>query len=88
MRRRTDSSKPLEEDREEIEENILVKLIKSIISYITSHIINLTQLEYFDIIIYLEFDLSLIIYYLTYLTFLVNLFNQYFELTFLINFFN
>ena len=36
----------------------------------TSYVIDLTRLEEFDIIIYLKIDISLIIYYLTYLTFL------------------
>ncbi len=37
---------------------------------------NLTQLGKFDILTYLKVNFSLIIYYLTYLTFLVNLCNQ------------
>ena len=45
--------------------------------------------EQFYIITYLEVDLLLIIYHLTYLIFLVNLLNQFFDqpmqLTFLIN---
>ncbi len=49
-----------------------------IISYITSYMIDLTQLKRFDIIIYPKVNLFLIIHQLTYLTFLVNLFNQFF----------
>ena len=42
----------------------------------TSHVINLNQLKRFDIIIYLKVIFSLIIYYLIYLTYLTNIFNQ------------
>ena len=59
-----------------------------IISNITSHIKNLTQLKSFHIIIYPEVDHSLMIYYLTYLTFSVNFYNQLFESTFAIQFLN
>ena len=51
----------------------------------TNHMIDLTQSGQFHIITYLKFDLSLIIYYLIYLTFLINFCNQLFESTFLIN---
>ncbi len=46
-----------------------------IISHMTSHVINLIKSGQFYIITYLEFDFSLIIYHLTYLTFLVNFCN-------------
>ena len=42
----------------------------------TSHIIDLTQLKEFYSITYPKIDLFLIIYYLSYLTFLINLLNQ------------
>ncbi len=48
-------------------------------------VIDLTQSGQFHIITYLKFNLSLIIGDLIYLTFLVNLYNQTFELTFSIN---
>ena len=51
----------------------------------TCHIINLTQLEQFDIINYSKINFFLIICYLTYLIFLVNFYNQPFKSTFLIN---
>ncbi len=58
----------------------------------TSHVIDLTWSRQFYIITYLKVDLSLIIYHLIYLTFLVNLSNQLFESTFeliyVINLFN
>ena len=54
------------------------------ISHIICDIINLTQLRQFYIIIYFKVDLFLIIYYLTYLIFLINFCNQFF----IINFFN
>ena len=41
----------------------------------TSHIIDLTSVEQFYIIIYSKIDISLIIYYLIYLIFLVNFYN-------------
>ena len=59
-----------------------------IISYITSHIIDLSRLKLFDIIIYLYINFFLIIYYLTYLIFLVSFYNEIFESSFLIRFFN
>ena len=59
-----------------------------IISHITSYVIDLTQLKQFYIITYLKVNLFLIVYHLTYLTFLVNLCNQSFELIFSINLFN
>ena len=46
---------------------------------------NLTQLEQFYIINYFEVDFYLIIYHLTYLTFLVNFYNQSSKSIFLIN---
>lgn len=45
----------------------------------TSHLINLTQLKWFSIITYPEFDFSFIIYHLLYLIFPINLFNQFFK---------
>ncbi len=42
----------------------------------TSFVIDLTQSKQFGIITYLKFDLSLIIYHLTYLTFSNNHLNQ------------
>ena len=48
----------------------------------TSHVIDLTWLRQFHIIIYLEVDLLLIIRHLIYLTFLVNFLNQLFKSTF------
>lgn len=56
-------------------------------SHITCHVIDLTQLRQFNIIIYFELDFFFIIYHLTYLIFLINLLNQFFESTFSINFF-
>ncbi len=58
------------------------------ISHMTSHVIDLIQLEQFYIITYLEVDLSLIIHYLTYLNFLINFHNQRFKSAFTINLFN
>ncbi len=46
-----------------------------IISHMTSHMINLTQSGRFSIIIYSKIDFSLIIHYLTYLIFLINLYS-------------
>ena len=57
-------------------------IIKSniyIISHMTSHMIDLTQLRQFHIIIYSKIDFSLIICYLIYLTFLINFYNQFFN---------
>ena len=45
------------------------------ISYMTSHVIDLTQLRRFNIITYLKINLFFIIYYLIYLIFLINIFN-------------
>ena len=50
-----------------------------------TYIIDLTQLKQFNIITYLKVDLFFIIHYLTYLIFLVSLFNQFFLSNFLIN---
>ncbi len=49
------------------------------ISYITSYMIDLTQSGQFYIITYPEIDISLIIRYLIYLTFLINFYNQSFQ---------
>ena len=58
----------------------------------TSHVINLILLEQFHILTYSKVVFLLIIYHLTYLTFLVNFLNQFFkstfELTYAINIFN
>ncbi len=59
-----------------------------IINYMTSHFIELTQWEQLQIITYPEIDFSLIICYLIYLTFSVNLYNQLFKSTFAINLLN
>ncbi len=56
------------------------------IIHITSHVIDLTQLEQFYILTYLKVDLPLIIRHLTYLTFLINLCNHPFKSTFSIKF--
>ena len=57
-----------------------------------SHVIDLTWLRQFYIIIHLEVDSLLIIYYLIYLNFLVKLLNEplesTFEITYAINLFN
>ncbi len=45
------------------------------ISHITIYIMDLIQLESFNIINYLKVDLFLIIYHLIYLTFSINLLN-------------
>ncbi len=58
------------------------------ISYMTSHVMDFTRSGQFHIITYFKDDLSLIIHYLTYLTFLINLHNQPFKSTFTINLFN
>ena len=50
----------------------------------TSDVIGLNQLKQFYIITHLEFDLLLIIYQLTYLTFLAKL-DQSFKSTYVIN---
>lgn len=44
------------------------------ISNMTNHFIDLIQFRQFDIIIYSEVNFSFIIFYLTYITFLVNFF--------------
>ena len=49
-----------------------------------SHMIDLTKLGQFYIIVYLKIDFSLIIYHLTSLTFLVNFYDQLFESTYII----
>ncbi len=49
---------------------------------------DLIQSGQFHIITYPKVDLSLIICQLTYLTFSINLYNQFFKLIFTINFFN
>ena len=54
----------------------------------TSQVIDLTQLGQFHIITYPKVHLSSIIYDLTYLIFLFNFYNQFFESTFWINFCN
>ena len=54
----------------------------------TNYMMDLTLLEQFHIIIYCKINLLLIIYYLTYLTFLINLLNQLFESTYAINLLN
>ncbi len=54
----------------------------------TSCIIDLTQLGQFYTITYSKVDFSLIMRHLIYLNFLINLYNQIFESTFVINFFN
>lgn len=53
--------------------------------HMITYIIDLTQLKQFNIITYLKVDLFFIIHYLTYLIFLVSLFNQFFLSNFLIN---
>ncbi len=58
------------------------------ISHMTSHMMNLIWLGQFDIIAYLKVDFSLIIYYLIYLIFSINLFDQPFKSIFLINLLN
>lgn len=60
----------------------------NIISHMTSHIMDLTQLRSFPIITYLKVDISLILRYLIYPIFLVNLHNKPFESIFAINLFN
>ncbi len=50
----------------------------------TSHMMDLTRLGQFHIS--RKVDFSLVIYHLTHLTFLVNLYDQIFELTYTINF--
>ncbi len=62
-----------------------MKFDNHMISHMTSHVIDLTRSRKFYIITYLKADFSLIIYHLTYLTFLANLYNQLFKLTFAIN---
>lgn len=58
------------------------------INQITSHMIDLTQSKQFGIITYPRINLFFIIHHLTYLTVLINFFNQPFQLTFSINLFN
>ena len=50
----------------------------------TSHVMDLTKSRPFHIITHYKIDLTLIIRYLTYLTFSVNLLNQHFESTYAI----
>ncbi len=57
-------------------------------SHMISHVMELIWSKQFYIITYSKGDPFLIIHHLTYLTFLVNLFNQHFELIFEINLFN
>ncbi len=54
----------------------IIKPNNYIISHMTSHILDLTQSGWFNIITYFKIDLSLIIYYMTYLTFSINFYNQ------------
>ncbi len=49
----------------------------------TSYIMDLTQLRQFGIITYPKVDFSFIIYYLTYLIFLIKLLNQLFQSTYI-----
>ncbi len=49
----------------------------------TSNVMRLTQLEQFNIITYSEINFSFIICHLTYLIFLINLFNKLFQSTYI-----
>ena len=55
-------------------------------NHMTSHVIDLIKSGQFYIINHPEVDFLLIIHYLIYLTFLINLSNQLFESTYTINF--
>ncbi len=72
-----------------MKDNYKVKKFKNhMISHMISHMIDLTQLGQFHIIIYTKINPFLIMCYLTYLTFWINLHNKLFESTFVINLFN